>query len=216
MTETVPLRLDHLTIVAPSLAEGVAFVEDELGVTAPPGGKHPRMGTHNHLLRLGDDLFLEIVAIDPDAEPPARPRWFDLDCQRMRPAFFATWVLGTSDIRHSLSNGIPECGRAVEITRGDLTWLISIADTGKMPMNGAFPTLIEWPAGPHPASRMPHSNCSLQSLEIGHPDAEIIAGFLEGRLTDVRVSVTDAAEPFLSAAIRTPHGIRSLRSVLPS
>lgn len=216
MTDTVPLKLDHLTIVAPSLADGIAFVEDELGVTAPPGGKHPRMGTHNYLLRLGDDLFLEIVAIDTDAEPPARPRWFDLDAKRDRPSFFATWVLGTPDIERSLADAIPESGRAVEITRGDLTWHISIADNGAMPMNGAFPTLIEWPAGPHPASRMPVSGCSLRSLEIGHPDAKIIAGFLEGRLTDARVSVTEAEEPSLSAKIRTPHGTRILRSALPS
>lgn len=214
MTDSLPLKLDHLTIVAPSLADGVAFVDDELGITAPPGGKHPRMGTHNHLLRLGDDLFLEIVAIDPDAERPARPRWFDLDSKPERPARFATWVLGTADIERSLANALPECGHATEITRGDLTWLISIADNGEMPMNGAFPTLIQWPTGPHPASKMPTSGCSLKSLEIGHPDADIIVGFLSESLVDARVSVVQARESFLSAEIRTPQGVRVLRSVL--
>lgn len=216
MTGTLPLKLDHLTVVAPSLEEGVAFVEGELGVEAPPGGKHPRMGTHNHLLRLGDDLFLEIVAIDPDAERPKRPRWFDLDTNPDRPASLATWVLGTSDIGVSLGKATEESGRAVEITRGDLTWLISIADTSKMPLNGAFPTLIQWPKGPHPASGMAASGCSLQSLQVGHPDADVIVRFLDGSLADARVSVVDARAPFLSAEIRTPQGVRVLRSTLMS
>lgn len=214
MTHTLPLKLDHLTIVAPSLAKGVAFVEDELGVTAPFGGKHPRMGTHNHLLRLGDDLFLEIVAVDPDAVRPARSRWFDLDAWSGKPASLATWVLGTEDIENSLGEAMRECGRAVEITRGDLTWLISIADNGKMPLEGAFPALIQWPRGSHPAARMPATGCSLESLQVGHPNAEIIIRFLADNLADPRVSVVVAKEPFLSAEIRTPNGVRVLKSTL--
>ena len=30
------------------------------------GGKHVAMGTHNSLLRLGDGVYLEVIAIDPD------------------------------------------------------------------------------------------------------------------------------------------------------
>lgn len=73
------LALDHITVSARSLAEGVAAVELALGVRAPVGGTHPSMGTHNHLLRLGPSLFLEIIAINPEAPAPARPRWFGLD-----------------------------------------------------------------------------------------------------------------------------------------
>jgi len=50
--------------------------EAALGVTIPFGGVHPLMGTHNHLLRLGAALFLEIIAPDPAAGPLPRPRWF--------------------------------------------------------------------------------------------------------------------------------------------
>src|SRR5436853_50841 len=74
-------ELDHLTVIAPSLAAGVAWVRDVLGIEAPRGGAHPLMGTHNHLLRLGDDVFLEIVAVDPDAPRPSHRRWFGLDDQ---------------------------------------------------------------------------------------------------------------------------------------
>src|SRR3954469_7122628 len=72
-------ELDHITVAARSLAQGLAYLRDALGVDLPYGGAHPRMATHNHLLRLGPALFLELIAIDPTAPPPARPRWFQLD-----------------------------------------------------------------------------------------------------------------------------------------
>ena len=73
------LKLDHLTVIAPSLAEGVAHVRACLDLDVPFGQRHAYMGTHNHLLRLGDAVYLEIVALDPGAPPPGRPRWFGLD-----------------------------------------------------------------------------------------------------------------------------------------
>ncbi|WP_393939598.1 VOC family protein [Piscinibacter sakaiensis] len=49
------------------------------GCAPEGGGAHPHMGTHNRLLRLGDHCYLEVIAIDPAAPPPARARWFGLD-----------------------------------------------------------------------------------------------------------------------------------------
>ena len=53
MSAVPPLAtLDHLVVLAPSLASGVAWAEATLGVTPGPGGEHSLMGTHNRLLRL--------------------------------------------------------------------------------------------------------------------------------------------------------------------
>jgi len=46
--------IDHLAVAATTL-EG-RDLDDFLGVTLPPGGRHARMGTHNRLLRLGVTL----------------------------------------------------------------------------------------------------------------------------------------------------------------
>ncbi len=46
------LQLDHIVVASLTVEEGVAHVERRLGVIVPPGGEHPSMGTHNHVMRL--------------------------------------------------------------------------------------------------------------------------------------------------------------------
>ena len=69
-------------------AEGAAWCEATLGATPVEGGRHATMGTHNRLLGLGGGaygrMYLEIIALDPDASPPNRARWYDLDSPALR------------------------------------------------------------------------------------------------------------------------------------
>ena len=95
------MRLDHLAVSAATLAEGTAHVEAALGIVLEPGGRHDRMGTHNRLLGLGD-IYLEVIATDPDAPEPAWPRWFDLD------NFAEGKDAALEAMRELLSNGLIE------------------------------------------------------------------------------------------------------------
>jgi hypothetical protein len=76
------LKLDHITVIAPTLAVGVAHVQECLDIDVPFGTHHDYMGTHNHRLQLGNSVYLEIVALDPDGTAPGRARWFGLDNQK--------------------------------------------------------------------------------------------------------------------------------------
>ena len=76
--------LDHLVLATQNLAQGSTWLEDHLGVTLSAGGSHAAMGTHNRLLKLGSALYLELIAIDPLACAPSRPRWFALDTPQLQ------------------------------------------------------------------------------------------------------------------------------------
>lgn len=208
------LKLDHITVIAGSLKEGVADIEAKLGVSIPAGGAHREMGTHNHLLRLGPDLFLEVIAIDPAAPLPARPRWFGLDDAPGKaaatPPCLSTWVVRTDDLDVALSSVPGAAGPAIPVSRGTLFWRISVPEDGSMPADGAFPTMIEWPAGPHPASRMPDLGCTLLRFEVEHPLGETIARDLGPFLSDERLAIRFGPEKRLTAHILTPHGHRML------
>ena len=81
-------RIDHLIVAAATLDEGVAWCEAVLGITPGPGGRHPLMGTHNRLFKIATptfpDAYFEIIALDPQAPPPQRVRWFGLDESDLR------------------------------------------------------------------------------------------------------------------------------------
>src|SRR5690606_31926871 len=84
-------HIDHRVVTAPTLEQGAAYVENAVGIVPQVGGEHPRMGTHNLVLRLGADVYLEVIAVNPKALPPDRPRWFELDGSLRQPRL-ATWV----------------------------------------------------------------------------------------------------------------------------
>ncbi|NHZ93677.1 VOC family protein [Massilia sp. CCM 8733] len=209
-------QLDHITITTPALPEANSWVRRVLGVGAAPGGKHPAMGTENMLLRLGDATFLEIIAVDPYAPAPARPRWFALDTIGVESlASLATWVARTSDIAAAAAAAEPIAapGAITPMARGERNWLITIPDDGSLPLGGVAPALIEWEPGPHPAAGMPDHGLSLVKLELCHPDARRVQALLDaigmqGPVSAVRIS--ERMQPFLRAHIGTPAGVRIL------
>lgn len=170
------LAIDHLTIVAPTLREGVDHVRDCLGLDMPFGGRHAEMGTVNHLLRLGDDVFLEVIAIDPEAARPAHPRWFGLDdVERVRRDWdsgrrLRTWVARTSGLDPFLDRMAPLLGRSRRVSRGDRVWSFGVRDDGALPLDGLAPCLIDWGERGSPAPAMPEAGARLLSFVVEHPD----------------------------------------------
>ncbi len=203
------LRLDHIAVVARNLDEGCSYIKDMLGVDMPKGGAHPRMGTHNRLVSLGGDTYLEVIAIDPDAPRPDRARWFNLDQFDEAPRI-GTWILGTDNIDDALTCAHPQSGPAIDMARGDLTWRISVPEDGSMPMGGAFPSFIEWRADPHPARKMIDVGLRLKELRIEHPQAQEIEPVLAGRLDGVSIVFEIADHMRIVAQIETPFGTKTL------
>lgn len=202
------LRLDHLAVVAGRLEDGVAAVERLFGVPMAGGGKHAVMGTHNRLLGLGD-LYLEVIAVDPAAPAPGRPRWFDMD-RFGGPPRLANWVAACDDLDAEVALGPTGVGTPLALARGDYRWRMAVPDTGQLPFDGACPALIQWEGAAHPARALPDTGLRLSRLEIAHPQAGALRAALAGRLDDPRIAILDAPVVALRATIDTPHGPRKL------
>lgn len=199
------MELDHFAIAANTLAEATAHVEEALGVPLQPGGEHAVFGTHNRLLGLADGLYLEAIAIDPEATPERQPRWFDLD-RFDGAARITNWICRSSDLASTLAALPVDAGAPVSLTRGDLSWQMAVPKSGILPYDNIFPALIQW-QGPHPAPRLTQQGCSLRRLVVSHPEAQALAELLP--LDDARV-VFEPGPAALRAEIDTPHGLRHL------
>ncbi|MEM9787627.1 MAG: VOC family protein [Pseudomonadota bacterium] len=194
------LILDHLAVACRDLAEGTAWVEAQLGVTMQPGGQHVRYGTHNTLLGLGD-IYLEVIAPDPDAAPFDGPRWFDLDRFTGSPRL-ANWICQTDHFD-------PIAGPPVPLKRDNLAWQLTVPKNGSLPFDGAYPTLIKWDADvTHPAQSLSDAGCRLVTLTITHPEADRIRSMID--LADPRVRFETGA-PIFRATFHTPNGPRTLQ-----
>lgn len=203
------LVLDHLAVAGETLEEATACIEEALGVRTVPGGQHVVFGTHNRLLGLADGLYLEAIAIDPEAAPVGPPRWFDLD--RFRgPARLSNWICATDDLAGCLTGLGSEAGVPVALSRGALRWQMAVPDNGRLPFDNLHPALIEWESPVHPSANLPVSGCTLRRLVVTHPEAEALRGRLGGILSDTRLAI-EPGEIGMRAEFDTPSGRRSLQ-----
>lgn len=204
-------EIDHLVITSPTKTRGIEYVADLLGVAPTDGGVHPKMGTHNALLRLGDHTYLEVIAIDPDARSPERPRWFGLDqlTADAEPQL-ATWVCRTTRIGTATRNMPYAAGLITEMSRGNLNWLITIPEDGSLLWDGIAPSLIQWTDAP-PVASMPVSPCELNSLQLNHPQATRLTSWLHQIAFDSPcLTVSDSESASLKAEIQTARGLCTL------
>lgn len=203
------LMLDHLAVSCTRLNDGAAHVENLLGVPLASGGEHPDMGTHNRLLSLGPEVYFEIIAIDPDAKGPDRPRWFNID-NFDGPPRLTNWIMQTPDMNAALAALPSGFGTPISLQRGDLRWKMAIPDSGILPWGGWAPAIIEWEVGCHPAPRLPDENVRLETLRLIHPDAETIAVTLGPLMPRDTALFEVGCTPALIANFRTPDGPATL------
>lgn len=203
-------KIDHFAIGAADLGQGVAALQSALGVTVPRGGKHAAMSTHNCVMQAGGESFLEIIAIDPEAPPPGRARWFTLDAPTtqarlaQRPRALC-WVVGTDDLDAIVARSPVDLGEVVPFSRGDRTWRLTVPKDGSLPEAGLLPAFIEWSPGPHPSSGMQDLGVTLHSVQLSHPDPQWFAGVLKQLAVDHLAEVSEGSRA-VCFALDTPIG----------
>ncbi|RAP62813.1 glyoxalase [Achromobacter sp. HZ01] len=222
------LAIDHLVIAAADLDSGTRYVAERLGISPAGGGAHPRMGTHNRVLGMAEGIYLEVIAIDPRAEPPARPRWFGLDQDAVRArlaqgpylAHWAARVEAPLDLSRMQAEHPDRLAPAIAMTRGALRWRLTVPDDGSLPAwreagvaagDGLLPTLIQWDVPDYPGVSLPRQDLALLRLSGSHPQAGLLRQGLAWMGADHLIELEQAdGPPRLSAQIATAQGLRTL------
>jgi Glyoxalase-like domain len=209
-------EFDHIAVVAPDLGTGVARVREVLGFEPLTGGKHPLMGTHNCLLRLGEDVFMEVIAVDPDAPKPSIKRWFGLDDQA---AVRRNWQAGRRlgayvarchDVAATIGSHGDIFGQSTQLTRGDLVWTFGVRPDGTLPLGGALPHVMDWGSRGALAPALKDYGLKLRELVVEAPDPAAVHAGLDAIGITRKPTIRRANSVRLSAAIDTPHGVRML------
>lgn len=209
------LTLDHLTVIAPTLREGVDHVRACLGLDVPSGTRHDYMGTHNHWLQLGDGVYLEIVARDPDGADPKRSRWFGLDDEdQVRSDWDAGrrlrgWVAATTSIE-ALVDAHLAFGEVVGLPPSDPVFAFAIPRDGSLPFGGALPSLIDHWENPTSVADIPDLGARLRSFTLEHPEPDTVASLYRELRIDRPPEVWAGEEVRYRAIIETDAGSKVL------
>lgn len=209
-------KLDHLSVIAPSLKEGVEHVRSCLGIDIPFGRKHANMGTHNHLLRLGDTVYLEVIAIDENAPPIVGPRWFGLDNRAaVRKAWgegrcLRSWVASTDHFDRHMAEHTSIYGEKREFQGSASSYFFSIPKDGSLPLNGVAPALIDRQGKSPSFSSEAEQGCKLLDFALEHPDAEKVRVLYRTLNIAGAPTVIQGAVFGYTAKIQTPEGTKVL------
>ena len=207
-------KIDHFAIGADTLEQGVAAMQDALGIDVPRGGKHDAMSTHNCVMQSGNESFFELISIDPDAPDPGRTRWFTLDDATTqarlseRPRALC-WVVGTDDLDAIMAASPVDLGEVVLFTRGDRSWRLTVPQDGHLPMGGLLPAFIEWSPGPHPSTGQQDLGVTLERVHVSHPDTAALSEILKTLGVDHLAQVSKGPQA-LSFELNTPKGTVTL------
>jgi catechol 2,3-dioxygenase-like lactoylglutathione lyase family enzyme len=196
-------RIDHILLGVGDLDRGVEFLAKITGVRPVYGGKHPG-GTHNALLSLGDDTYLELIAIQPGVRAPEG--WQHLiGLAEPSPVGWAVSAPDAPALRQELERAgfaltAAEPGSRTTPSGQKLQWeAFGVAETLEQ-----APFFIVWStATAHPATTSP-AGCKLRRFLISTPDAQKLQKLVHA--LSLPVEIAPAATAAFSLALDCPQG----------
>ncbi len=188
-------HVDHVMLGISDLDCGIRELESLTGVRAVYGGEHPGRGTHNALVSLGADTYIEVIA----------PRAGATDLAKLEHLTPVGWAVGASREqveRTGIKTTAPRAGSRKQASGDVLHWeTFELAE----PLDNA-PFFIRWrdPAK-HPAKTSP-GGCSLGWIEFDDPKADELTRVIRALGFDFPVA---AAPPAMRVTLQC--GTRTVR-----
>jgi hypothetical protein len=196
------------------------------------GGAHPQWGTHNALMSLGRERYLELLAPDPNAPSAGRANvagraLFGMGAGASAGAAdgaahetetwltaaprLTTWMLHsrtidpllTAALHAGVDLGRVTAGSRMRADGTEISWEIAIPPA--RPLDGCVPWLIDWGWSAHPSIAAPQG-ARLDWMEVVHPDPERVRRALDAvncRSLDVR----QGSVPGIVVGVACPRGV---------
>ena len=210
-------KLDHIVFGARSLEEGTNFIEKKLDIKLSEVGYHDFMGTHNRVVKVDKDIYLEVIAIDSSSKSPNENRWFNLDNPILQKKLeyspqMIGYVIETKDkeiLKHFCA--------PIKASRGNYKWNFAMPNlesnffNKELIENGIIPSLINWKSN-KPVYEMKNNQLSLNKIEIEILDNQMqckkiieYIGIIEKLTFSIKKDVVDKnnnTKPIIKALIK--------------
>jgi len=200
--------LDHLVYCVMDLEDAILEIFKKTGIRAAEGGRHLNQGTKNALIKLGEQSYLELLAIDSENKNITRSRWMGIDL--IRAPKITRWAIHSQNLEED-SAVLKRCDdRMGEIIIGarekesgsSLRW--KMTKPLSTPEVELIPFMIDWSLSEsHPSNDL-QQQCRLVSLSF-HDNLDIrkvdALHFLFGDF-----QIEEASEASIRATIEGPSG----------
>ena len=204
-------NIDHIVYTVQNLEQAIHDIEKQFGVMPVYGGKHQNQGTHNALLNLGNNCYLELLAPDPENKDIVPPRWMGVDL--ITQPKITRWAIKSNAIQKDINILKAINPRLAKTKTGSrqkqdgsiLKWKLSLPQPS--PEVEIIPFLIDWKDSQHPTIALPQ-HCELINLQATHPNPQKMLTQLK-RLHSV-IQVKQKNKIALIATIKTPSGLITL------
>jgi hypothetical protein len=217
--ERQAIQIDHVIWAVPDLERGVAILRDLSGVEAITGGIHPGRGTHNSLISAGDNMYVEIIAPDPDQmpfDPEEHPvEAFASTISQMPGPEVDMFAVATPDLdvlaARAKELGLdvvgPNPGERRTPEGALIRW--SHVDFVGHGFGQFVPFALNWLDSPHPSTTSP-TGVKILGITVEHPRADELRRIYEG--LGIPAEVVRSDEPRILVRMTSDRGPFELTS----
>ncbi len=200
--------IDHLVYAVSDIAAVTQTLEKSLGIRPIVGGRHPQHGTRNALLNLGDQCYLEILAVDENNKDSQTPRWMGIDL--IEGPTMTRWALKSSDLQSDITTLNHFGYGSQDISAGHrkttsgalLKWQMILPRA--TPCVDVVPFMVDWSQSAQHPCQVLESGCKLEALTIYTERVRQLTDLCQA--LDIEVGIK-AGSPKISAKISGPSGM---------
>ena len=200
-------NIDHIVYAVANLERSIEIFTKATGLKVYPGGEHPDWGTHNAIVRIGEQTYLEFIAKKKSSQPVHKQTWMGLDL--IESDKITRWALASKDVeldakylkKYNEDLATIVIGSRAIDEHKMLNWLMTTVLPS--PWVEPAPFLIDWKKSEHPTAAIPQ-NCSIKSFTIEHAESEVLKKLLEKLQCPIEVYTTHSTQ--LKLVLDTPKG----------